>query len=138
MDRVIEFSINHWQLVLTFLSLCGLLFWWESKKAGKTVSPQMLVDLANRSDAMIFDVRDAKEFRTGHITGSVNIPFADIKKRIEELKKHKEKPVILVCKMGQHSGTVGKLFTQAGFQNVMRLSGGIIAWQNSSFPLVKN
>ncbi len=56
---------------------------------------------------------------------------------MSELEKHKEKPLVLVCKMGQHSGAIGKKLAAQGFTGVRRMSGGMMEWQNSNLPLVK-
>ena len=66
------------------------------------------------------------------------MPYATFKDRIGELNLHKDKPVVLVCKMGQHSGSIGKQLAQAGFKKVFRLQGGIAGWQGENLPLVKS
>ena len=104
MERLLEFVINHPELVVPFFVLLTLLILLESRRGGKTVSSQQLVHLVNKEDAVVVDVRDAKEFREGHITESRNIPFSSLKDNLTQLDKFKEKPVILVCKMGQHAG----------------------------------
>jgi rhodanese-related sulfurtransferase len=83
------------------------------------------------------DIRDRKEFNEGRITGSMNIPLSALKSRSSELSKHKEKQLIVVDKMGQHSATAVKQLNTDGFANVVRLSGGIADWRASNLPLVK-
>lgn len=92
--------------------------------------------LINRSDAIVVDVRDKKEFEAGHIVGSINIPLAKIDQRMTELKKHQEKPVIVVCKLGQQSGEAAKKIQEAGHEQVYKLSGGVTEWKAQSMPLV--
>ena len=93
--------------------------------------------LINREDAVVVDVRDKKEFDTGHVVDSFNIPLARLKQRITELKKYKNKPVLVVCKLGQHSGEAAKIIQEAGYEEVFRLSGGITEWKAQSLPLVQ-
>ena len=57
--------------------------------------------------------------------------------RIEELQKHRDKPVILICKIGQHSSAAGSQLIKNGFQDVRRLSGGMTEWTGSNLPVVK-
>jgi rhodanese-related sulfurtransferase len=57
--------------------------------------------------------------------------------RIAELDKYREKPVVLVCKMGQHSGAIGKKLGEQGFARVYRMSGGMMEWGAQQLPLVK-
>ena len=58
--------------------------------------------------------------------------------RLEELNKHKDRPVVVACKMGQHSGSAGVVLRKHGFQNVVRLTGGVTEWRNQSLPVVKS
>lgn len=136
MDRVIEFAMNHPYLVGSFVALLTAFIVLETRRGGKSVSPQQLTNLVNKEDALVLDVRDAKEFREGHITGSKNIAFASLKDKLGELEKHKETPIILVCKMGQHAGAAGRMLTAAGFKDVRRLTGGVSGWKADGLPLV--
>jgi len=43
----------------------------------------------------------------------------------------------VVCKIGQHSGTVGRKLGQLGFEDVRRLSGGMTEWSSAGLPVVK-
>lgn len=136
MDRVIEFTLNHPMLVGSFVALLTAFIVLETRRGGKSVSPQQLTNLVNRENALVLDVREAKEFREGHITGSKNIPFAQLQNKLGELEKHKDTPVILVCKMGQHAGAAGRILSTAGFKDVRRLSGGVSGWKADGLPLV--
>ena len=62
--------------------------------------------------------------------------FAKLDKEIDGLAD-KEKPVVLVCKLGQHSGAAGKKLGAKGYTQVHRLKGGIGEWQAMQMPLVK-
>lgn len=137
MERLLEFVLNHPELVVPFAVLLTLLIMLESRRGGKTVSSQQLTHLVNKEEAVVVDVRDSKEFREGHITDARNIPFASLKDNLTQLDKFKEKPVILVCKMGQHAGAAGRILSTSGFKDVRRLSGGISTWKADGLPLVK-
>ena len=137
MDRLLEFIGNHPILVSTWLGLLAALIYTESRRGGRPVSPQQATHLMNREEALVLDVRDRKSYDGGHITGSLNIPYSQIAGRLDELEPYREKPVIVACAMGQHSGAAGKLLNKAGFQRVMRLQGGVNEWRASSFPLVR-
>lgn len=137
MDRLLEFIVNHPELTGPFAVLLILFFLLESRRGGKTVSTHELTHLVNKEDALILDVRDAKEFREGHITESRNIPFSTLKENLGQLDKHREKPVVVVCKMGQTSGAAGRILSASGFKDVRRLSGGISTWTAEGLPLVK-
>ncbi|OUS28273.1 sulfurtransferase [Gammaproteobacteria bacterium 45_16_T64] len=137
MDRVIEFAFNHVALVGGFFGLLAAFLFLESRRGGLSVSSQQLTNLVNSEGAIVLDVRDRKEYGDGHITESKNIPFVKLEERIAELNSHKDAPIVVVCKMGQHSGAAGKILTKNGFANVRRLTGGIGTWRADGLPLVK-
>lgn len=137
MEKLLEFIGNHMILVGTFVFLLALFIRNETRRGGQAVSAQQLVDLVNREDALILDVRDKKEFDAGHIVNAVNIPYSALEGRLSELKKHQERPVVVACKMGQHAGTAGTLLRKNGFEDVRRLTGGIAEWRNQNLPVVK-
>jgi rhodanese-related sulfurtransferase len=137
MDQLLVFVTNHPYLVGAFAVLFALFVRNEMSRGGATVSAQQLVQLVNSEDAVVIDVRDKGEFDEGHIVGAINVPHANLDARLDELKKYKDKPVVIACKMGQHSGTAGTILRKAGFENVSRLRGGITEWRGQSLPVVK-
>ena len=89
----------------------------------------------NSDQAVVVDVRTTAEFESGHIHGSRNIPHTKLASRIGELEKSRGKTIVVVDKIGQHSGGAGKLLTKDNY-DARRLSGGISEWQGASLPLV--
>ena len=137
MDRLFEFISNHPVLVGTFLLLLALFIRNEMRRGGKTVTPQQLVDRVNRESAIVVDVRDRKEFEAGHIVNAINIPYASLQTRIDELRKFTEQPVIIACGMAQHSGAAGTMLRKQGFKDVSRLGGGMVEWRNQNLPVTR-
>ena len=136
MALFLEFLAEQWMLA-SALALCIFLFFQhESRRGGPTLSPQQLINKVNSEQAVVVDLRDAKEFKTGHIVDAINIPHAKLSEKLGELESYRDKPLILVCKMGQHAGAAGKTLRAAGFDNVSRLNGGMMEWSNSQLPLV--
>lgn len=137
MEQLFEFIGNHPILVGTFVVLLTLFIRNETRRGGQSISAQQLVDLVNREDALVLDVRDKKEYDAGHIVGAVNIPYSALEGRLDEIKKHQERPLVVACRMGQHSGAAGTLLRKSGFADVRRLTGGIAEWRNQNLPVVK-
>ncbi|MFE8070817.1 rhodanese-like domain-containing protein [Marinobacteraceae bacterium S3BR75-40.1] len=137
MERFLEFAVNHWILVSLFFALLAALFFVEGRRAGRRIGPQEVVQLLNRDEAVVVDVRERKEFSEGHIKGSIHIPLSAVKERASELKKHEGKQIVLVDKAGQHTSHAGKLLQAEGIGNVARLSGGIMDWRGANLPLTK-
>jgi proline racemase len=85
---------------------CGigfLFFVLEGQRNGRKISPQSLGILVKAKNAMLIDLRDAKDFREGHISGSRNIPYSQITKHAEELKAADRRPLVFI--LGQVAGT---------------------------------
>ena len=133
-----EFLSQQWILVSALAVCVALLIMHESRRGGKTVTPQQLVSLVNGQNAAVVDLREAAEFRKGHIVDAINIPYGKVDSRWSELEALSERPVILVCKMGQFSSAIGKRLLAKGFKQVYRLGGGVSEWQVSQLPLVKD
>ena len=137
MEQLFTFIGNHPLLVGAFVVLLVLFIRNEMSRGGANVSAQQLVNMVNAKEAVVLDVRDKAEFDQGHIVDAINIPYTNLESRIDELNKYKEKPIVIACKMGQHSGAAGTLLRKNGFTDVSRLRGGISEWRGQSLPVVK-
>lgn len=137
MLQIIEFISSHWLLSGAFLTTLILLINNEMKRGGPSINCQELVHLMNHKQAVVVDLRKPKEFASGHIQGAINIPYNSLTDQMSQLEQHKEKPLVLTCGIGQHSGSVGAQLRKAGFANISRLAGGISNWQSSNMPVVK-
>ena len=104
---------------------------------GKEVSVQQAVQLINRRDAVVLDVRDASEFASGHIPNARHVPAGEVEKRVKELEKWKQRPVIISCRSGTRSAAASTALRKNGFQEVFTLKGGILGWQQASMQLEK-
>lgn len=78
-----------------------------------------------RQNRLVVDVRDAKEFQAGHISGAINIPLNDLRERHGELQS---KSLIVYCQVGLRGHVATRLLTQLGF-DVLNLSGGYQTWR---------
>lgn len=128
------FISEQWLLVGILLLLIYSFVWREGRKGGTTLSQHQATRMVNNDEAVIVDLREAKEFNKGHIPGAINIPFAKLSQHIGELEPHRDKTIILVDKLGQQTGGAGQTLNAAGFTPA-RLKGGMVEWQNSSLPV---
>ncbi|MEH6628726.1 MAG: rhodanese-like domain-containing protein [Motiliproteus sp.] len=137
MEQFIEFATNHWELVAALVVTLAALWFTETQKGGKSVSTHIATQMINKEEAIIVDIRDKKDFKAGHIMSALNLPIKEFDQRAHELTKHKEKPVIVMCNLGQASSSITKKLKESGFSNVVRLQGGITEWRAQNLPLVK-
>ncbi len=134
--EVMVFLTEQWLLVLALVVLGAALIVVEGKRNGTALTFHELTRLVNQGEAVIVDVRESSEYKAGHIVDAINIPHQKIATRATELDKHKSKTIVVVDKMGQHSGAGVKALREAGF-NVSRMQGGMAEWSGQNLPVVK-
>mgnify|MGYP003552019983 FL=1 len=138
MDLFIQFVGAKWYLFTAAIALLLLLMNHERRKGGPSVSPAQLTQLVNQHEGIVVDLRDAADYRQGHIVDSLNLPLAKLAERVAELVRYRDKPVVLVCKLGQTASGAAKTLKEKGFTRVFKLGGGISEWQGSQLPLVRS
>jgi rhodanese-related sulfurtransferase len=131
-----EFLTQQWMLVGALLVVIIMLIMNESRKSGPAVTPQQAITMVNAEDGVFLDLRDAGEFKKGHIVGAINIPSTKLAGRMAELEKLKGKPIVLVCKMGQQSGAASKQLKTENYEQVYKMTGGMMEWGNLQLPTV--
>lgn len=129
------FVSEQWILVSLLLALIYLFLLIERFKAGKQLSVHEVTRLLNSGEAVLVDLRDAKEYQAGHIHHAINIPLGQLAARINELQGSRDKVVVLIDKLGHQAASAGRQLRRDGFR-VHRLRGGMAEWQAQSLPLV--
>ena len=78
-------------------------------------------------DAVVLvDIRNPGEVEQGKIPGSVNIPLAQLRVRLDLLPT--DKPIVVHCAGGWRSSVAASLLRAHGFDNASDLDGGYNAW----------
>lgn len=109
----------------------------KSASGVPNVSSSEAVNLINRSHAIVVDVRDAEAFASGHIAEAKSLPLDDLQDRLSELKKYKNKPILVNCQKGISGVKACNILKEAEFKEVHHLKGGLDAWVNAKMPIVK-
>ncbi len=135
-----DFVIKYWYLFGGFIIVLAML------AAGpitqllhgiKNISVWEAVKLINHESAVIVDVSEPQEFKTGHIPDAINIPLGGLAGRVKELEKHKSKPVVFTCRTASRSSRGAVVLRKQGFEKVYALAGGLAAWEKDNLPLEK-
>lgn len=137
MHQLIEFISSHWWLFTIFAVILILVIMNEihgAVKGVKKCSPGSVIRLINIENAQVIDVRGKAEFKTGFITGSINIPMDELALKTPTLDK--TRPIVVVCKLGQRAQTAAALLKDQGYSNVVVLNGGLSAWRSEGLPLI--
>jgi rhodanese-related sulfurtransferase len=91
--------------------------------------------LIKEEGALVVDVREDKEYRSGRIPHSRNISLGELDARIDELEHEQHRPIIMSCRSGRRSAHAGIYLCRNGFSNIYNLKGGINAWLKTNRKL---
>ncbi|HGY08832.1 MAG TPA: rhodanese-like domain-containing protein [Oceanithermus profundus] len=125
--------MRNWILLLGLLT--AVLAACAPKGSYTNVSADDLYAQLGRPNVLIVDVRTPAEFAEGHIAGAVNYPLQTIERWYKDLPK--DKPVYLYCRSGNRSQQAAEFLKKKGFGNIYNEEGGIIAWAQRNYPLVR-
>jgi rhodanese-related sulfurtransferase len=132
-----------WNMMLfgTAVVTGGMLIWplFNRAFAGniQQVGALEAVQLMNRRDAVVLDVRTKPEYATGHIPGSRNIPYADLTERMRAIEKLKSRPIIVCSEYGARSSKVSGALKKIGLSDIFVLRCNLTGWAEASLPLEK-
>ena len=77
----------------------------------------------NTPDAVLLDVREADEFRSGHIPGAVNVPLS----AVHTISIPKTNPLFVYCLRGTRSRQAVNILKRMGYD--ARSIGGITSYE---------
>lgn len=92
-------------------------------KAFKQVNVDKVRELVEAGSSII-DVREAYEFKSGHIKGAINIPLSELRSRINEIPR--DVPVYLHCRSGQRSYNAALALQNYGYDNIYNIAGSFL------------
>jgi rhodanese-related sulfurtransferase len=104
---------------------------------GKGIGALEAVQMINRRDALVLDVREGNEYAAGHIPNAKHIPVSQLADRAKELEKFKGRPIVTVCASGMRSNAACATLAKLGFAEAVSLRGGMGAWQQAGMPVEK-
>lgn len=134
-----QFIQDNWMLVALAVVSGAMLAWTfiGSKLSGVEQADTLKATRLFNDDALILDVREDKEFASGHIPKAKHIPLGKLSSRIQELDKFKSQPILVTCRSGQRSARACGILKKAGFETVYNQAGGILAWERANLPTTK-
>ena len=135
-----DFIADNLFLVALFLILLTAIIITEAKKLTKKykdLTPAQAVQLLNRDNALMIDVREVSELSGDGIRDAKHMSFSTLASRFSELLKAKDKPLIAFCMNGIKAPKACHLLCKQGFTKVYCLKGGIMAWKDANMPVIK-
>ncbi len=117
----------------------GLSSWLKAGKPKESSGTLSVHDLQKKIVAgeklALLDVRSQDEWEKGHIAGSKRIYVGVLEKKLQEVSTRY--PVVIICKSGNRSSLAASILLRDGRMNIFNLLGGITAWQNAGYKIVK-
>ena len=92
------------------------------------MTPQQLAEYLPKADPppVLLDVREPWEYQICRLEGSLLLPMRTVPEACQQLDAARE--IIVICHHGVRSRSVANFHENAGFLNVVNLSGGVAAW----------
>lgn len=102
-------------------------------KGFRNVTPEVVHD--TMGSARIIDVREPREYSgdLGHIAEALLVPLAELEAAAERWER--SAPIVLVCRSGGRSAIAAELLVRLGFEAVMNMTGGMLAWNDVGLPV---
>ena len=80
---------------------------------------------AEKTDAVIIDLRDAKDFEKGSVKNSIHIPMDEFEVQAKEKLKDKNQEILLYCNTGTRTAEASQILEKNGYTNVVNSIDGV-------------
>ncbi|HEX8393002.1 MAG TPA: molybdopterin-synthase adenylyltransferase MoeB [Longimicrobium sp.] len=101
------------------------------------ITPTELKQRLDRGDRLtIIDVREPMEWEIGNLEpqGARLIPLGQLPDRVDEISRDEE--IVLQCRSGARSGQALQFLQAHGYDRLLNLKGGILAWSDEVDPTI--
>jgi rhodanese-related sulfurtransferase len=134
-----EFVQNNLLLVIAAVASGTMLLWsfFSNRVSGISEVNTLEATRLMNEDALLLDVREDNEWAVGRLPNARHIRLGELSKRLSELEKFKDKPIVVYCRSGNRSARACALLKKSGFGNANSLAGGIMAWEQSNLPITR-
>lgn len=99
----------------------------------KEASPAEAQKAVSKAYSQFIDVRTPEEYAGGHAARAENIPLDTLTTSFDKLEKNE--PVYIICQTGNRSKKAAEILKEAGFKDLVNVSGGTVAWQAAGLPM---
>ncbi len=96
------------------------------------------IELRDKPDILLLDVREPYEYAAMHIEGAINVPRGiletacsdDYEETQPVLVEAREREIVVVCRSGKRSVLAADILQQMGFRKVRSLKTGMRGWSD--------
>ncbi|WP_257657330.1 oxygen-dependent tRNA uridine(34) hydroxylase TrhO [Parapedobacter lycopersici] len=100
-------------------------------ETGKHLEPAEFMEMKDRDDVIVLDVRSNYEHQVGRFKNAVTLDienFREFPQKINELAQYRDKKILTYCTGGIKCEKASALLLKEGFKDVYQLHGGIIKY----------
>lgn len=137
---MLDFVVRNWILFLALVVILSMIVWPPLMRriyGVRLAQTGETINLVNRRNAVVVDVREPREFDQGRVPNAINLPLGSLDSRLRELEKYKDRPIVLACQSGNRSLRAAVSLRKKGFGEVYSLVGGQVAWERDHLPVEK-
>jgi rhodanese-related sulfurtransferase len=98
-------------------------------------SVEKLKSQLEKSQTLLVDVREASEYRSGHIPNAINIPLQTLARNLSKIPT--DRPVVLYCSSGYRSGMGVMTLHLFNYDNVRGFPPSFLGWKAAGELVVK-
>ena len=92
------------------------------------------IELAEKPDLLLVDVRTPDEFVDGHLAGAVNVPLNELTAHLD-MMPDQDQEIVVYCGSGHRSAMAMVILNLLGYENTRSLLGGVQAWGAADLPV---
>ncbi len=107
----------------------------EAKQNICEITVSQAKELFDKGGYLFLDCREPKEYKMGHIPGSINIPRGLLEFKIGKKVPDKSKNIVMYCKSGGRGCLATCTLCRMGYKNVKNMDGGWKAWVKAGYPI---
>lgn len=113
--------------------------WWRARGREGALDAVQADEIIHTNAPLILDIREPELYKgkLGHIKGALPIPYAEVGKRIEELRSKEPRPILIVDTNCKRSWIIADYLRSKGFDWIYVLKGGMKAWRQARLPYAK-
>lgn len=100
------------------------------------VTAEEAVNLIEKVNPFVLDVRTNDEYDSGHLENAGLIPVQVLSTNIVALETFKDEPILIYCQSGNRSTVASKILIDAGFKSIYNLRHGIGDWKAKGLKIV--
>ena len=99
------------------------------------ITPQQLYSMLDKKDFLLVNVHIPYE---GEIEKTdLFIPYDEIEKNLDKLPKDKNAKIVVYCMSDRMSNIAARKLVELGYANVANLEGGMIAWHQNGYKIIR-